>query len=442
MERNPDPGHETSYQEVDDGMSISTSRGLKRLALLAAVALGTLACGAQQTSQQQAQTDPGVTKDSILLGGTYPLSGSATAYAAVAVGANAYFQYIDSKGGVNGRKVTYKVVDDGYLPANTPAKAKELVEQDQVFATFGSLGTAPNAAVKQYYNDQKVPQMFVFTGASQWGAQYDQFPFTIGWQPDYVSESKIYAKYILQNMPSAKIAVLYQNDAYGQDYLKGLQQGLGDKASTLIVKTATYNAGDPVNMSSQVTTLKSSGADTFFVVTTPAYSASALTETAKQGWKPHLFINNVGADALTMTKVSTALGGSAALDGAVTAQYLKDPNDPAWANDQGIKLYKDILSKYGDSYGFHCKVEDVFCVAGMGAAYTMVDVLRKAGNNLTRKNVMDIAANQLNETDNPFTLPGIKIATSKTNHFPITQEKLQKWQTDKWIVFGDLVSAR
>ena len=423
-------------------MSIGPSGTLRRLATLAAAGMLTLACGAQQSGQQQAKTDPGVTKDTITIGGTYPLSGSATAYAAVAVGSNAYFQYINSKGGINGRKINYIVVDDGYLPANTPAKTKELVEQDKIFFSYGNLGSPTNTSVRQYYNDNKVPQMFVFTGASQWGAQNDQFPYTTGWQPDYQTEAKIYASQILKNSPNAKIGVLYQNDVYGQDYLNGMKAGLGSKADTMIVKTATYNAGDPVNMASQITTLKNSGADTFFCVTTPAYSASALTEMVKQGWKAQVYLNDVGADALTMKKTVAALGSPTAMDGVISTQYLKDPSDPQWASDKGIQLYKDILSKYGDSYGFHCQVADNFCVAGMGAAYTVAWVLTKAGNNLTRDNVADIARNQLNISDDPFVLPGIVIKTTKTDHFPIKQERLQKWSGDKWVPFGDLISAR
>jgi branched-chain amino acid transport system substrate-binding protein len=413
-----------------------------RLAVAAATALTLAACGAQQSSVQQAKAQPGVTKDTITIGATYPLSGSATAYAALAVGANAYFQHVNDEGGVHGRKIKYVVLDDQYLPANTPAKARELIQVQKVFATFGNLGSPTNAAVRPYYNQEKVPQLFVFTGNTLWGSQFNKYPWTVGWQPDYQSEAKLYARYILQNDPGAKIGVLYQNDVYGQDYLTGFKSGLGAKADSMIVKTATYNAGDPVNMSSQVATLKSSGADTFFVVTTPAYSASALVETAKQGWKPHLFINDVGADSLTMTKVAQSLGSSAALDGAISSQYAKDPNDPQWASDKGMQLYKQILGKYPSSYGFTCQAQNLFCIVGMAFAYTTVDVLKQAGQNPTRDRVREIATSALNETDNPFLLPGIAVHTTKSDHFPIRQERLQRWESSRWVPFGEIMNGR
>jgi branched-chain amino acid transport system substrate-binding protein len=356
---------------------------------------------------------------------------------------NAYFQYINDKGGVNGRKITFTVVDDVYNAANTPAKARELVDQDKIFAAVGNLGTGPNLATRQYYNDNKVPDLFVFTGSNHWGADFAQYPWTLGWQPDYQAEGKIYAKDILTNNPSAKIAILYQNDDYGKDYVKGLTDGLADKASSMIVKTATYNAGDPVDMSSQVNQLKASGADTFYIVTTPAYSASALKNSQSTGWKPaHIYLNNVGASTLTVQAVLKALGNSAAFDGMTTTTYLKDPNDPAQANDPGIVKYKDIITKYGNG----CAVIDAFCVSGMACAFTFIDVITQAGTNMTRANVMDIAANKLNETNNFLLLNGIVVKTTKTDHYPIRQEKLQKWQGDssggRWVPTGNIISGR
>jgi branched-chain amino acid transport system substrate-binding protein len=424
-------------------MSDRSGMGLRRLAAVAAGALALVACGAQQTSTQQAKTVPGVTNDTISLGATYPLSGSATPYAAIAVGSNAYFQYVNDHGGVNGRKIKYTVLDDQYLPANTPAKTRELVEVDKIFAAFGTLGTAPNASVRPYYNQNQVPQLFVFTGASIWGSEYKQYPWTIGWQPDYQTEAKIYAKHVLQSYQGAKIGVLYQNDAYGQDYLAGFKAGLGSAADSMIVKTATYNAGDPVNLASQVTTLKDSGADLFFCVTTPSYSASALTQMVAQGWKPKaVIVNAVGADALTMTKVATSLGSSAGIDGAITTVYAKDPNDPRWSGDKGFLLYKQILRRSPTSYGFTCVVENIFCLIGMASAYTMVDVLKKAGKDLTRQSVMDLACCHLNETDNPFLLPSLAVKTTSSDHFPIRQAQLERWQTNRYVAFGSVIDTR
>jgi branched-chain amino acid transport system substrate-binding protein len=333
----------------------------------------------------------------------------------------------------------YVVLDDVYSPANTPAKARELVQEQKVFLTYGNLGTPTNLAVRDYYNQEKVPQLFVFTGSSHWGSDFGQYPWTLGWQPDYVTESKIYAKYILEKEPNDKIGVLYQNDDYGKDYLNGIKQGLGSKASTMIVSEATYNAGDPPDMSSQVNKLKSSGADTFFVVCTPAYAANAVTNAIKIGWKPKVYMNNVAGATSTWQQVLKGLSPGA-LDGMITTTYLKDPLDTAkWGNDSGVKLFKDVMTKYGN--GCDPTGADAFCVSGMASAYTMVDVLKQAGSTLSRKNVMDIAANKLNERDNPLLLPGMVVKTGKDDHFPIQQEQLQKWDKDRWAPFGDVIDA-
>jgi branched-chain amino acid transport system substrate-binding protein len=417
-------------------------RGLRK-ATVALAAITTLACGAQQTSNTPVASDVGVTSNSITIGATFPLSGTAAAYAAVSKGMNAYFQYVNANKGVNGRMINFTVVDDVYNAANTPAKARELVDQDKIFAAVGNLGTGPNLATRQYYNDNKVPDLFVFTGSNHWGGDFAQYPWVIGWQPDYQAEGKIYAKDILTSNPSAKIAILYQNDDYGKDYVKGITDGLGDKASSLIVKTATYNAGDPTDMSSQVNQLKSSGADTFYIVTTPAYTASALVNEVKSGWKPaHIYLNSVGASTPIVQKVLAALGNSTVLDGMTTTTYLKDPNDPAQANDPGIVKYKDIIGKYGNG----CQVIDAFCVAGMACAFTFVDVITQAGTNMTRANIMDIASTKLNETNNFLVLNGVVVKTTKTDHYPIRQERLEKWQGDssggRYVPTGEIISGR
>jgi branched-chain amino acid transport system substrate-binding protein len=415
---------------------------MRLVGTMATLALVVVACGAQQSSSQQARTDPGVTKDTITLGATYPVSGSASAYYSVAKGANAYFEYINNeKGGVNGRKIKYLVVDDVYTPANTPAKARELVQEDKVFLTYGNLGTSTNLAVRDYYNQQKVPQLFVFTGSSHWGADYKQYPWTLGWQPDYVTEGKIYAKYILQSAASTKLAILYQNDDYGKDYLNGMRQGLGDRAGSIIVDSATYNANDPVDMSSQVNKLKASGADTFYVAATPAYAASAVTNAVKSGWKPKIYMNNVSTASSVWRGVVKQLGASAGIDGMITTTYLKDPLDTAkWSNDAGVKLFRDVMSKYGN--GCDPGGADSFCVSGMASAYTMVDLLRQAGSDLTRQHVMDLACCNLNESGNPLLLPGTVVKTTKSDHFPIQQEQLQRWETDHWVPFGQVINAR
>ncbi len=419
-------------------------RPMKGVAVAVAFAVAAIACGSQQSSGGgAAATDPGVTKDEIVLGGTFPVSGSASAYYSIAKGMTAYFQYVnDTQKGVNGRKIKFIVADDGYSPANTPAKARELVQEDKVFATVGDLGTPTNLAVRDYYNQQQVPQLFVSTGSDHWGKDYAQYPWTLGWQLNYGAEARMYAKYILQNEPGDKIAILYQNDDYGKDYVDGLKAGLGDKASTMIVRTATYNAGDPPDMSSQVSQLKASGADTFYVVCTPAYAASAVVNAIKIGWKPKIFMNAVANSTKNYLEVVKQLGGnSAGIDGMISAVYLKDPLDTAkWGNDPGVKLFHDVMTKYGN--GCDPTGADGFCVFGMAVAASTVELLKKLGNNLTRKNLMDIAANKLKQTDNPLLLPGIVIQTTPTDHFPIAQGQLERWNKDHWETFGPVLSGR
>jgi branched-chain amino acid transport system substrate-binding protein len=423
--------------------------GTRRFAaLLAAGSMALLACGSQQASNSPTKTDPGITSTQILLGGIYPASGTASAYYSIGKGATAYFDYVNKeKGGVNGRQIKFDIVDDGYSPANTPAKARQLAEEDKVFLDFNQLGTPTNLAVRQYWNDQAIPQLFVATGSDHWGKDFAQFPWTLGWQLNYGAEARMYSAYILQNEPNDKIAILYQNDDYGTDYVNGLKAGLGGKADSMIVGTATYNAGDPTNMSSQVAKLKATGADTFYVVTTPAYAASAVVNAITSGWKPKYYMNSVSNTTAVWKQVASQLGASAsAFDGMISAVYLKDPLDTAkWGSDAGVALFKKVMQTYGgDLASPPCDPTgaDGFCVYGMAVAYTMVDVLKKAGSNLTRKNVMDIAANSLKETDNPLTLPGVSIQTTKTDHFPIAQGQLEKWNKDHWEPFGAILGGR
>jgi len=407
-----------------------------RVAAIAAFVVFAAACGNQPSGTTA--TDVGITKDEIKIGATYPLSGTASFYYAVAKGATAYFSYINQeKGGVNGRKINYVVLDDGYDPAKTPDKARELVQDQKIFAAFGTLGTPNNKAVRDYYNAQKVPQLFVFTGASIWGSEYDKYPYTLGWQPDYVTEANIYAKYILANAPTSKIAILYQNDAYGQDGWQGFRTALADKVS-MIVSETKYNAGDPTDMRSQVNVMRASGADTFFVIATPGYAANAVTNAYVSGWKPKIYMNQVAASTTTWRGVIGNVKSSAPVDGMVSARYLKDPNGTEFANDAGIAQYKTILDKYGNG----CQFADNFCVAGMAFAFSVVDVLKKAGTNLTRANVVKIAAEQLNETDNFLVLPGITVHTSKTHRFPISQLQTIRWTTDHWEAFGAIQDGR
>jgi ABC-type branched-subunit amino acid transport system substrate-binding protein len=407
-----------------------------RVAAIAAFVVFVAACGTQQATN--VATDPGITKDEIKIGATYPQSGTASFYYAVAKGATAYFSYINQeKGGVNGRKINYVVLDDGYDPAKTPDKARELVQDQKIFAAFGTLGTPNNKAVRDYYNAQHVPQLFVFTGASIWGSEYDKYPYTLGWQPDYVTEANIYAKNILATAPNSKIAILYQNDAYGQDGWQGFRTALGDKVS-MIVSETKYNAGDPTDMRSQVNVMKASGADTFFAIATPGYAANAVTNAYVSGWKPKIYMNQVAASTTTWRGVIGNVKSSAPVDGMISTRYLKDPNSTEFTSDAGIAQYKTILEKYGNG----CVYADNFCVAGMAFAFSVVDVLKKAGSNLTRANVVKIAAEQMNETDNFLLLPGITVRTSKTHRFPISQLQMIKWTTDHWDPLGAIQDGR
>ncbi|MGH7707568.1 MAG: ABC transporter substrate-binding protein [Vulcanimicrobiaceae bacterium] len=393
-----------------------------------------LAVTAGATRPGGADTEPGVTATEITLGGTHPYSGPASAYGVIGKGAQAYFAYINDKGGVNGRKIVYKDLDDGYSPPQAVQLVRQLVEQDHVFAIFNTLGTAVNTAIRPYLNQQRVPQLFVATGATTWGKDYAKYPWTIGWQPDYQSEAIIYARYVLKTNPNAKIGVLYQNDDYGQDYLTGLTKGLGTKAG-LIVKSVSYEVTDP-DVSSQVASLKSSGADTFFIFATPKFSSQALVAAAQQSWHPTIYLNNV-SNSETVYKAASSAGGAAATNGVISTLYYKDPSDPKMGNDRGIQLFRQIMAKYAPG----ADTANAFYMYGMGAAFTMVDVLEKAGKDLTRQKLMT-AVTHIHETNNPFVYPGVVVQTTPTNRFPITQEQLERYESGHPVVFGSLIDAR
>ncbi len=379
--------------------------------------------------------DPGVSDTEIVLGGTHPYSGPASAYGNIGKGIQAYFSYVNDKGGVNGRKIKYIDKDDGYSPPQAVQIVHQLVEQDKVFAIFDTLGTAVNTAIRPYLNQNGVPQLFVATGASTWGHDYQKFPWTIGWQPDYQSEAILYAQDILRNHPKAKIGVLFQNDDYGEDYNAGLKKGLG-KHQDMIVKMASYETSDP-SVSSQISTLKASGADTFMIFATPKFAIQAMVLAAQQSWHPLTYLNNV-SNAIPYMNAAAKAGGQAAVNGVITTIYLKDPaNHARYGGDAGMKLYNEIMSKYLPS----ADKDDGNYLYGVSIAYTMVDVLKRAGKDLTRKKVMDVATN-LTERDNPLAYPGVVIKTSATDHFPITQMIAAKWLGTDWSPTGILVDTR
>jgi ABC-type branched-subunit amino acid transport system substrate-binding protein len=375
----------------------------------------------------QKKYDTGATDKEILIGGISPYSGPASSYGAIGKAIDAYFKKVNAEGGVNGRQIKFISLDDGYNPARTVEQARKLVEQEEVLFIFQTLGTPPNTAIHKYMNQKKVPQLFVATGATLWGDPKN-FPWTMGWQPNYQSEGKIYAQHILETKPGAKIGILMQNDDYGRDYLKGFMEGLGDKAKSMIVKQVTYEVTDPT-VDSQMVELKASGADTFFNITTPKFAAQAIKKAAEIGWKPVHYLNSVSNAAGT---VMVAAGADAGI-GVISAFYLKDPTDPQWGNSQEFKDWLAFMQKYhpqGD-------LKDNFNVYGYTVAQTLVEVLKKAGDTLTRENIMKQAANL--DMTLPMLLPGVNIKTGPDDFFPIEREQLARWDGKTWVLFGKVL---
>jgi branched-chain amino acid transport system substrate-binding protein len=378
--------------------------------------------------------DPGISDTSILIGGTAPLSGEASSAAAVSKGAAAYFAYVNARGGVNGRKIDYKVLDDAYDPARTIQDIRQLVQQDNVFALFNTLGTSNNLAIRDFLNQSKVPQLFVASGATTWGKDAAKYPWTIGYIPSYQTEGIVLARQVLKTKPKAKIAVLYQDDDYGKDLLAGFKRGLGAKQKQ-IAKAVGYDpTGADVN--SQVADLRATKADTFVIIAFGKFSIQAFIDANKLGWRPQVYVNAVSSASSLMT-IADLTGAKAVTKGAVSVVFFKDPSDPHWAKDPGIKLFQSIITKYGGAKD----VKNGYYVAGMASAFTMVDALKKAGKNLTRAGII-AAARSLNEANNPFVLPGIVIKTSATDGFPMQQVALERWSGGHWNIFtGPLTIA-
>jgi branched-chain amino acid transport system substrate-binding protein len=395
------------------------------LFVLGALALATVASGAA--------SETGVTPTTVTIGGTTPLSGPASAYQSVAKGAAAYFRYVNAKGGVNKRKINYIYKDDAYDPSKTVDATRELVSQDKVFAIFNSLGTDQNLATRAYLNALKVPQLFVASGATTFGRDYKKYPYTIGYQPNYRAEGTIYGRYIVKHSPKSRIGVLYQNDDYGTDLLAGLQRGLGAKAG-LIKSKQSYNVDDP-DVQSQIAKLKAAKVNTLMVFATPKFAIQAYVYARKLSWKPAVYMNAVSSAANIMG-LSTAATNKKQTEGTISIVFLKDPTDPAWRNNAGMKLYRSIMKKYKGG-----NPNDVYAVYGMSAAHTFVAALQKAGKNPTRAGIMK-AADSLNVTNDPFLLPGISVKTSATDHFPLDQAKLQRYHNGHWAAFGGLFRVR
>jgi branched-chain amino acid transport system substrate-binding protein len=391
------------------------------LAILAATSSGASA---------QKKYDTGATDTEIKIGNIMPYSGPASAYGVIGKTEQAYFNKINTEGGINGRKINFVSYDDGYSPPKTVEQARKLVESDEVLFIFNPLGTPPNSAIQKYMNQKKVPQLFVATGATKWNDP-KEFPWTMGWQPNYQSESRIYAKYILKNMPNAKIAILFQNDDYGKDYVKGLKDGLGAKAASMIVAEESYETTEPT-IDSHIVKLKSTGADVFFNVTTPKFAAQAIKKNAEIEWKPVHFLNNVSASIGSVIKPA----GFDASQNIISSAYLKDTSDPQWTNDAGMKTFDEFLTKYfpeGNRL-------DASVMYGYTVAQGLVHVLKNCGDNLTRENIMKQAAS-IKDLELGGLLPGIKVNTSATDFAPISQLQLEKFKGEKWDLFGDIISG-
>jgi branched-chain amino acid transport system substrate-binding protein len=392
------------------------------IAALLAVALASPAALAQK------KYDPGATDKVIKIGNTNPYSGPASAYGTIGKTIGAYWKMVNDQGGVNGRMIEWVSYDDGYSPPKTVEMARKLVEQDQVLFLFQTLGTPPNTAIHKYMNSKKVPQAFVATGATKWN-DARAYPWTMGWQPNYQTEGRIYAEHILTNNPKAKIGVLYQNDDYGKDYLKGFKDGLGAKAASMIVKEVSYEVADPT-VDSQIVQLQASGADTFFNITTPKFAAQAIRKAYDTGWKPTHYINNVSASIGSTLKPA----GLDKSTGLISTQYFKDPLDDQWKNDPSVKEWKAFMAKYYPEGN----LADASNMYGYIVSQTLHQVLRQAGDNLTRANIMKQAANLKGfRPDN--LLPGIRINTDANDFAPIESEQLIRFDGQQWQRFGPII---
>jgi branched-chain amino acid transport system substrate-binding protein len=381
------------------------------------------------TALAQKKYDTGATDTEIKIGNIMPYSGPASAYGVIGKTEEAYFKKINAEGGINGRKISFVSYDDGYSPPKAVEQARKLVESDEVLVLFNPLGTPSNSAIQKYLNAKKVPQLFVATGATKWNDPKD-FPWTMGWQPSYQSEAHIYAKYLIKEKPNGKIAVLYQNDDFGKDYLKGLKDALGAKAS-MIIAEESYETTEP-SIDDHIVKLKAAGVDVFISITTPKFAAQAIKKLAEIDWKPMHIVSNVSASVGGVIKPA----GFENAQGMLSAAYAKDGADPQWDNDPGMKKFFAFLEKY---YPDGNKLDNSV-VYGYGAAQTMVKVLQMCGDNLTRENVMKQAAS-LKDFAPDTLLPGIKINTSATDFAPIEQLRMQRFKGEKWELFGDIISG-
>jgi branched-chain amino acid transport system substrate-binding protein len=400
----------------------------KKLPLLAAAAAFSLL--ATQSALAQKKYDTGATDTEIKIGNVEAYSGPASAYGIIGKTEEAYFKMINDQGGINGRKINWISYDDGYSPPKTVEQVRKLIESDEVLFIFNALGTPTQTAVQKYQNNKKVPQLFVATGASKWNDPKD-FPWTMGFQPSYRVEARIFAKYILKEKPNAKVAVFYQNDDFGKDYVAGLKDIFGEKAKDLIVAEESYETTEP-SIDSHIVKLKGTGADVFVDISTPKFAAQAIKKMAELQWKPMHLLTDVSISIGAVMKPA----GLEASEGILSAGYLKDASDPQWKDDAGMKKFMAFQAKYMPD----ANIADANLVYGFAAAETMVQVLKQCGDNLTRENVMKQAAS-LKDFAPDTLIPGIKVNTSATDFAPIEQLKMMQFKNGRWDLFGDIISA-
>ena len=395
------------------------------LALLMVAALVAVGCG---RGDDDGGGDPGISDEEIKIGGSYPFSGPASAYRSIAEGAKAYFDLVNAEGGVDGRKIKFITLDDAYEPPKAVENARRLIEQEQVFALFNTLGTPNNVAIWDYVNEQKVPHVYVATGASLWGANVEAHPWTIGWQPDYVSEAKAYADYLDKKNPDAKVAVLYQNDAFGKDLLGGFEKAI--KGTDIeIVADESYEVTDPT-VASQMAKLADSDADTFLNITTPKFGAQAIAAAHKLGWDVLHIVNNVSASKLLVLEPA----GLDASQGLISTAYYKDPASGQWDDDPAMREYKSAMRKYS-----RANPDDPFCIFGWGAAQTLVEALNGM-EEPTREALMDSVRHM--DIRVPILLPGIRVKTSGTEDgYPIEATQIQRFEGENWKLVGDVIQA-
>jgi len=407
-------------------MTQRPSATASRRALIAGVAAVATTLLLPTLAHAQKKYDTGAGDKEIKIGHIGPYSGPASAYGAIGKTIAAYIDKVNGEGGVNGRKIKLVSLDDAYNPAKTVEQARKLVEEEEVLLVFNPLGTASNSAIQKYMNAKKVPQLFVATGATKWGDPKN-FPWTMGWQPTYTAEGKIYAQHILDTKPGAKIAVLMQNDDYGKDYFKGFEDGLGDKAKTMIVSKVTYEVTDPT-VDSQLLTLKASGADTFFNITTPKFAAMVIKKNAEIGWKPTHYLNNVSA---SVSAVMVPAGPDNGI-GIITSAYAKDPNDPQWATDPATLEWQAFMKKFNSGVN----IGDSNGVYGYTVAQTLIAMLKQCGDNLTRENVMKQSASL--DLILPMLIPGVNVKTGPDDFYPIEREQLAKFDGKAFVRFGKI----